>query len=225
MAQLPRDRYHTYQVGPHPRCRAIAAAFHEHCAPRSASLYLLFLEEDADRLLKDIRPFGMAMFSNDIFESLNMFLKQGFNEHSARGGGKKKATGQTTSGQKATGQTASGRPEASIESEAGALGQVLQWVVQYFHIHLHQDSVGRDVPCVPTASPESVPHSPPSFLSSLLSCDPEHGHTRQRPYTGHVHPPVAGNTKHAGGCVCMHACEFVHHASYAACDVCIMAWP
>ena len=49
MAQLLRDLYHTYQVGQRPPCRAIAAAFREHCAPGSASHYLLFLEEDADR--------------------------------------------------------------------------------------------------------------------------------------------------------------------------------
>ena len=75
MAKLMRDLYHTYQVGPRPQCRAIAAALHEHCAPRFACQYLLFLEEDADRLLEDIWPFGMAMFSGDIVESLNRFLK------------------------------------------------------------------------------------------------------------------------------------------------------
>ena len=54
MAQLLRDLYPTYQVGPRPQCRAIEAAFREHCAPGSASHYLIFLEEDADRLLEDI---------------------------------------------------------------------------------------------------------------------------------------------------------------------------
>ena len=49
MAKLLKDLYHTYQVGTRPRCRAAAATFREHCAPRSASHYLLFLEEDADR--------------------------------------------------------------------------------------------------------------------------------------------------------------------------------
>ena len=88
MAKLLKDLYHTYQVGTRPQCRAAAAAFREHCAPRSASHYLLFLKEDADRVLDDIWPFGLAMFSNDIVESLNRFLKQAFNEHSARGGGR-----------------------------------------------------------------------------------------------------------------------------------------
>ena len=75
MAKLLKDLYHTYQVGTRPQCRASVAAFREHCAPRSASHYLLFLEEDADRLLDDIWSFGLAMFSNDIVESLNRFLK------------------------------------------------------------------------------------------------------------------------------------------------------
>ena len=40
----------------------------------------------------------MAMFSNDIVESLNTFLKHAFNEHTAKGSGKQKATGQTAYG-------------------------------------------------------------------------------------------------------------------------------
>ena len=90
MAKLLKDLYHTYQVGPHPQCRAAAAAFREHCAPRSAPHYLLFLEEDADRVLDDIWPLGLAMSSNDIVESLTRFVKQAFNEHSARGSGRKR---------------------------------------------------------------------------------------------------------------------------------------
>ena len=82
------NQYQTYQVGPRHQCRAIAAAFREHCAPGLPSHCLLFLEEDANRLLQDIWPFSMAVFSNDIVQSLNRFLKQGFDEHSARGSGK-----------------------------------------------------------------------------------------------------------------------------------------
>ena len=73
MAQLPRGLYHTYQA--RPPCRATAAAFREHCAPGSASNSLLFLEDDADRRLEDIWSFSMAMFSNDIIESLNRLVK------------------------------------------------------------------------------------------------------------------------------------------------------
>ena len=197
MAQLLWDPYHTYQVGPRLQCRAIAAAFREHCAPRSACHYLPFLEEDADRLLDDIWPFGMAMFSNDIVGSQKRFLKQAFNEHSARGGGK----------QKATGQSACGHPEASVDLDADALGQVLQWVFLYFHIHLHQHDAVRHIPRVPRASLESVTHFPPAFLSSLLSSAPQHGRARQRRHVGHVDRPVESNMKHVGGCVCMLGAE------------------
>ena len=48
MAQSLWDLYHTYQVGPRPQCRVIAATIREYCAPGSASHYLLFLEEDAE---------------------------------------------------------------------------------------------------------------------------------------------------------------------------------
>ena len=74
------------------------------------------LEEDEDRLLEDIWPFGMAMLSNDIVESLSKFLKQVFKEHSARGSGKRKATGHSSCG----------RPKASVNLDTDALGQVLQ---------------------------------------------------------------------------------------------------
>ena len=76
------------------------------------------------------------MFSNDIVESLNRFLKQAFNEHSARGGGR----------QTAAGTASRGRSQASIDSDADALRQVLQWVFLYFHIHLHQHDAVRHVP-------------------------------------------------------------------------------
>ena len=89
--------------------------FREHCAPRYASRYLIFLEADADRLLEDIWPFGRAMFSNNIIKRLNSFVKQACNEHNAQGGSKQKATGQSTCG----------RMEASVEPDADALGPVL----------------------------------------------------------------------------------------------------
>ena len=38
-------------------------------------------------MLQNIKPFGRAMFSSDISESINRSLKQGHNEHSNRGGG------------------------------------------------------------------------------------------------------------------------------------------
>ena len=38
-------------------------------------------------MLQNFKPFGLAMFSGDISESINRFLKHGHNEHSNRGGG------------------------------------------------------------------------------------------------------------------------------------------
>ena len=38
-------------------------------------------------MLQNINPFGLPMFSGDISESINRFLKHGHNEHSNRGGG------------------------------------------------------------------------------------------------------------------------------------------
>ena len=37
-------------------------------------------------MLHNIKPFGLAMFSGDISENINRFLKHGHNEHSDRGG-------------------------------------------------------------------------------------------------------------------------------------------
>ena len=112
MAQMLPDLYHTYQVGPAPQCRATAAAYREHCAPRFLSNYPRFLGVDADRLLEDIWRFGTAMLSIDIVQSLDRLLKQAVNEHIARGNGK----------QKATRQIACGCPEASMHSHTNAPG-------------------------------------------------------------------------------------------------------
>ena len=38
-------------------------------------------------MLQNIKPFGLAMFTGDISESINRFLKHGHNEHSNPGGG------------------------------------------------------------------------------------------------------------------------------------------
>ena len=100
MAHLLRDLYHTYQVGPCPQCWAIGVAFREHCAPGSSPTTFFFWRMVQTEFW---RTFSMAMFSNDIVESLNEFLKHAFNQQSAKGGGK----------QKVTGQSARGRPEAS----------------------------------------------------------------------------------------------------------------
>ena len=87
MGALLRALYVTYQ-GPHaPPCASVAKAFREAICPTSGSQYLLFLEQDCEQVLRDIYPYGMAMFSGDVVEGLNRLLKQAFNDHSNRGGG------------------------------------------------------------------------------------------------------------------------------------------
>ena len=79
--------YCTYQ-GPNPlNCPAMARDFRRHGTVASASWYVLSLGHDVDAMLQNIKPFGLAMFSGDISESINRFLKHGHNEHSNRGGG------------------------------------------------------------------------------------------------------------------------------------------
>ena len=79
--------YCTYE-GPNPlNCAAVARDFRRHCTVGTASWYVLSLEHDVDTMLHNIKPFGLAMFSGDISESVNRFLKHGHNEHTHRGGG------------------------------------------------------------------------------------------------------------------------------------------
>ena len=87
MWDLLQALYCTYQ-GPNPlNCAAVARDFGRHYAVGTTSWYLLSLEHDADTMLQNIKPFGLAMFSGDISESINRFLKHGHNEHNNRGGG------------------------------------------------------------------------------------------------------------------------------------------
>ena len=68
-------------------CAAVARDFRRHCTVGTASWYLLSLEHDVDTMLQNIKPFGLAMFSGDISEGINRFLKHGHNEQSNLGGG------------------------------------------------------------------------------------------------------------------------------------------
>ena len=71
MWDLLQALYCTYQ-GPNPlNCAAVARDFRRHCTVGTASWYLLSLEHDVDTMLQNIKPFGLAMFSGDILESIN----------------------------------------------------------------------------------------------------------------------------------------------------------
>ena len=87
MWDLPQALYCTYQ-GPNPlNCAAVARHFRRNCTVGTASWDLLSLEHDVGTMLHNIKPFGLAMFSGDISECINRFLKHGHNKRSNRGGG------------------------------------------------------------------------------------------------------------------------------------------
>ena len=88
MWDLLQAIYCGYQGHNPLNCAAVARDFRRHCTVGTASSYLLSLEHDVDTMLWNIKPFGLAMFSDDISENNKRFLKHGHNEHNnQRGGG------------------------------------------------------------------------------------------------------------------------------------------
>ena len=85
MRALLSALYVSFQDPYPPQCAPVARAYRKAICPDSKGHYLLFLEEDCQHVLADIYPYGMAMFSGDVVESLNRLLKKGFNDHSDRG--------------------------------------------------------------------------------------------------------------------------------------------
>ena len=69
-------------------CKSIAKKFKRTMRPTIRSPYLLWLQFDAPEVLKNLHPWGCAMFSGDIVKSLNYLFKDHFLCSSARGGGK-----------------------------------------------------------------------------------------------------------------------------------------
>ena len=86
---LLRALHSLIPVVPRPPCRPVAAAFRENCCGESWLHCLLSLEEDCDAMLESADACGvrLAAVSGDVVESVNNFLKKGYNGHSARGGG------------------------------------------------------------------------------------------------------------------------------------------
>ena len=82
------------------------------------------LEHDVDTMLQNIHPFGLAMFSGDISQSIYRFLKHGHNEHSNRGGGG--AVGGV--------DEVSGRQWSAIHREANVQAQCMTWLFAYFDV-------------------------------------------------------------------------------------------
>ena len=126
MWDLLQALYCTYQ-GPNPlNCAAVARDFRRHCTVGTASWYLLSLEQDVDTMLHNVKPFGLAVFSGDISESINRFLKHGHNEHINRGGG---------GGCRVEGvDGVSSRQWSAIHREANVQAQCMTWLFAYFDV-------------------------------------------------------------------------------------------
>ena len=71
MRALLSALYVSFQDPYPPQCAPVARAYRKAICPDSKGHYLLFLEEDCQHVLADIYPYGMAMFSGDVVESLN----------------------------------------------------------------------------------------------------------------------------------------------------------
>ena len=79
-------------------------------------------------MLQNIKPFGLAMFSGDISESINRFLRHGHNEHNNRGGG-------GGGGCRVEGvDEVSGRQWSDIHTEANVQAQCMTWLFAYFDV-------------------------------------------------------------------------------------------
>ena len=69
-------------------CETVAIWYAEHVAPRSKSRYLFMLQQGFMLILKRIYPWGWGMFCQDICGCGNCLLKQFYNHHTNRGGGR-----------------------------------------------------------------------------------------------------------------------------------------
>ena len=115
--------YCTHQ-GPDPlNCGAVARDFRRHYTVATTSWYLLSLEHDVNTMLQNMKPFGLAMLSGDISETINRFLKHGHNQHSNRGGGGLEGVHEV-----------SGRQWSAIHTEANVQAQCMMWRFAYFDV-------------------------------------------------------------------------------------------
>ena len=69
------------------KCKRNATKFRQAILPTVRSYYFLWLEKHAPRVLKGIAPWGLAMFSGEVVESMNAILKDIRLRATARGGG------------------------------------------------------------------------------------------------------------------------------------------
>ena len=87
MYMLLQNLYSTRYNAKALKCKRIAKTFRQAILPMVRSYYFLWLEQHASRVLKQIAPWGLLMFSGDVVESMNAILKDFFLTATARGGG------------------------------------------------------------------------------------------------------------------------------------------
>ena len=78
-------------------------------------------------MLQNIWPFGLAMFSGDISESINRFLKHGHNEHSNPGGGGGSCRVEGVE-ERSSRQWSANHREANVQVEC------MTWMFAYFQV-------------------------------------------------------------------------------------------
>ena len=88
MGKLCSALYSTYHKPSTLKCAKVACRFQEEICPRLCSPYLLWLRRDARRVLDAICPWGCAMFSGDVVDSLKASLKDISLTVTSRAGGK-----------------------------------------------------------------------------------------------------------------------------------------
>ena len=108
------------------RVELAARNFQLHCVPHSKSSYLYILIHDMKTIISECRKLGVgvAMFSNDLTETMNAIMKGIYLQHSSRGG--------------------SSATEYGL-GEAFALRQTILHVFLLNHVHLEAHGVQR--PC------------------------------------------------------------------------------
>ena len=78
-------------------------------------------------MLQNIKPFGLAMFSGDIWESINRFVKHGQNEHINRGGGLSGGGGGRGVGSSVVGHPQGGQCASTVHDMVVCI--LVSWVV------------------------------------------------------------------------------------------------
>ena len=128
LGEVLRQLYHSGPPvdGLEDRVELAARNFQLHCVPNSKSLYLYILIHDMKTIISECRNLGVgvAMFSDDLTETMNAIMKGIYLQHSSRGGGSETEYGL---------------------GEAFALRQTILRVFLLNHAHLEAHGVPR--PC------------------------------------------------------------------------------